>query len=133
MIRISKFAGNLAGPVRISADYGQRQMSAGHGQSRPDGRILVTQDPGADALQAMLPGEVVAIHEGAPVGVENPFAHVVAVEVEPGGVVDRIPLLLSSVGVAEIDRGGLGEKSAVTLGALSFLFTPGSPVYQWYP
>src|SRR5271156_2520991 len=58
----------------------------------------------------MLLSEAVAVHEGALVGVEDPFAHVIAVEVEPGSVVSRIPLLLSLVGVAEIGRGRLGDE-----------------------
>jgi hypothetical protein len=77
----------------------------------------------------MLLGEIVALQEGALVGVEDPFAYVVAIKVEPRGVVDSIPLLLSSVGVTEIDRGGLGDEVRGHVGRLVLLV----PATIWVP
>jgi len=78
-------------------------------QKFPNGGIFGAQNPGAEALQAAFFGEVVALAEGARVGVENPFAFVVAVEIEPRVAIGGVPFDVAAVGAGQVECVGRGN------------------------
>jgi len=67
--------------------------------------------------------KLVAILKGAQIGEEDPFAHLVAIEVEEGVVIFGVPLnpavvglgKLQGVGRADVVRGGIGLFRAGTV------------------
>ena len=61
-------------------------------QIRPDRGILFAQHPGAETLQAILLDQLVSVLESAQVGEEDPFTHLVTIEMEVGAVVLCVPL-----------------------------------------
>jgi hypothetical protein len=68
----------------------------------------------------LLCGQVVAVGKAALFGVEDPLAHLVAVEVEPGSVVLRIPLFLRVIGVAQEPGVGGADVLRSDVGLLYF-------------
>jgi hypothetical protein len=101
-------------------------------QKIPDRRILLPQNPGAETLQSIFLDELIALFEGAQVGKEDPFAHLVAVKIKVRGAVRRIPLDVAAVRLGELQSVGSADVLAVGLGlsGLSSVSLVGVPVYQ---
>jgi hypothetical protein len=81
-------------------------------------RIFGSEHPGTKALQLAIGDELVAIAEGAQIGVEDPFAHLVAIEVEERAVIGFVPIELAAVGSGELQRVGSADVVAGEIGLL---------------
>src|SRR5467141_1862016 len=68
----------------------------------PDGNVSLTENPGAESLQAAVFYQRIALAERAGVGEKYPFAQVIAIEEKPGGTVDGIPFDAAFVSLGEI-------------------------------
>ena len=67
-------------------------------QHGPDFRILGSQHPRTKALQIAVTDQIQALLESAFVGVEDPLASVVLVEIKPGRAVERVPFGMRMIG-----------------------------------
>src|ERR1700722_5977454 len=70
-------------------------------QNAPDGVIFLAENPGANALQLLFGSEMVAVGKASLFCVEDPFAHLITIEEEIGGMVLSIPHPLTLIRVAQ--------------------------------
>ena len=78
-------------------------------QQIPNAGVFGAQDPGAKSFEAAVFGERITLPECADVGVENPLALAVTVEIEPRDAIRGVPFDFAAVGAAKIERVGGGN------------------------